>query len=43
MRDRMSQLGMSVDFRGGEQFRDLIAGEYQKYGMVTHEAGIEPE
>jgi tripartite-type tricarboxylate transporter receptor subunit TctC len=43
MRDRMSQLGMSVEFRGGDQFRDLIAEEYRKYGMVAHEAGIEPE
>jgi tripartite-type tricarboxylate transporter receptor subunit TctC len=43
MRDRMSQLGMSVDFRGSEQFRDLIVVEYRKYGMVAHQAGIEPE
>jgi tripartite-type tricarboxylate transporter receptor subunit TctC len=43
MRGRMSQLGMSVDFRGSEQFHDLIAAEYRKYGMVAHEAGIEPE
>jgi hypothetical protein len=39
----MSQLGMSVDFRDSAQFRDLIAGEYRKYGMVAHQSGIEPE
>ena len=43
VRARMSQLGMTVDFRDSAQFRDLIAGEYRKYGMVAHEAGIQPE
>jgi hypothetical protein len=33
---------MSPDFRDGEQFRDLIAGEYQKYGAVVRQAGIHP-
>jgi hypothetical protein len=27
---------MSVDFRGSEQFRNLIAAEYRKYGLVAH-------
>jgi tripartite-type tricarboxylate transporter receptor subunit TctC len=43
VRARMSTLGMSVNFRDGEQFRDLIAAEYQKYGVVVREAGIQPE
>jgi tripartite-type tricarboxylate transporter receptor subunit TctC len=43
VRARMSQLGMSVDFRDSAQFRELIAGEYRKYGMVAHQAGVEPE
>jgi tripartite-type tricarboxylate transporter receptor subunit TctC len=43
VRGRMRQLGMSVDFRGSEEFRDLIAAEYRKYGSVAHEAGIVPE
>jgi tripartite-type tricarboxylate transporter receptor subunit TctC len=43
VRSRTSQLGMSVDFRDSMQFRDLIAQEYRKYGMVAHQAGIEPE
>jgi tripartite-type tricarboxylate transporter receptor subunit TctC len=43
VRARMSTLGMSVDFRDSEQFRDLIAAEYQKYGVVVREAGIQPE
>ena len=41
-RARMSMLGMSVDFRDSEQFRDLIAREYQKYGVIVREAGIQP-
>ena len=41
-RARMSMLGMSVDFRDSEQFRDLIAREYQKYGAIVREAGIQP-
>jgi tripartite-type tricarboxylate transporter receptor subunit TctC len=43
VRLRMSTLGMSVDFRDSEQFRELIASEYQKYGAVVREAGIELE
>jgi tripartite-type tricarboxylate transporter receptor subunit TctC len=42
VRARMDMLGMSVDFRDGEQFRDLIAGEFQKYGAVVRQAGIHP-
>jgi tripartite-type tricarboxylate transporter receptor subunit TctC len=43
VRARMSALGMSVDFRDSEQFRELIARDYQKYGTVAHDAGIQPE
>jgi tripartite-type tricarboxylate transporter receptor subunit TctC len=43
VRTRMSTLGMSVDFRDSEQFRELIAREYQKYGAVVRKAGIQPE
>ena len=43
VRSRMSMLGMSVDFRDSEQFRELIAAEYQKYGAVVREAGIKLE
>jgi tripartite-type tricarboxylate transporter receptor subunit TctC len=39
---RMATLGMSVAFRNDEQFRDLIAQEYQKYGAVIRQAGIHP-
>jgi hypothetical protein len=41
--ERMSMLGMSVHFRNSEQFRDLITREYQKYGVIVHEAGIQPD
>jgi tripartite-type tricarboxylate transporter receptor subunit TctC len=43
VRSRMSTLGVSVDFRDSEQFRELIAAEYQKYGAVVREAGIKLE
>jgi tripartite-type tricarboxylate transporter receptor subunit TctC len=43
VRARMSTLGMAVDFRDSEQFRELIARENQKYGNVVHDAGIQPE
>jgi tripartite-type tricarboxylate transporter receptor subunit TctC len=39
---RMANLGMSIDFRGSNQFRDLIAREDKKYGAVIREAGIQP-
>jgi hypothetical protein len=39
----MSTLGMSVHFRNSDQFRDLIARECQKYGVIIHEAGIQPD
>jgi tripartite-type tricarboxylate transporter receptor subunit TctC len=42
VRARMAMLGMSVDFRNNEQFRDMIAGEFQKYGVVVRQAGIHP-
>lgn len=41
--ERMSTLGMSVHFRNSDQFRDLIAREYQKYGAIVHETGIQPD
>jgi tripartite-type tricarboxylate transporter receptor subunit TctC len=43
VRARMSGLGMAVDFRDGDQFRDFIRREYEKYGAVAHEAGIQAE
>jgi tripartite-type tricarboxylate transporter receptor subunit TctC len=42
VRARMATLGMSVDFRNDKQFRDMIAGEFQKYGVVVRQAGIHP-
>jgi tripartite-type tricarboxylate transporter receptor subunit TctC len=42
VRDRMEKLGMSVNFRGSEQFRELIAKESDKYRKVVSDAGITP-
>ena len=41
--ERMSELGMSVDFRDSNQFRELIARENEKYGVIVREAGIQPD
>jgi tripartite-type tricarboxylate transporter receptor subunit TctC len=43
VRERMSALGMSVDFHDSNQFRDLIARENEKYGVIVREAGIQPD
>ena len=43
VRTRMSELGMSVDFRDSNGFRDLIAKENAKYGVIMREAGIAPD
>jgi tripartite-type tricarboxylate transporter receptor subunit TctC len=42
VRARMTALGMSVDFRSSDQFRELISGEYKKYAVVVRDAGIQP-
>ena len=39
---RMSVLGLNIDFRSSEQFRELIVGDHQKYGAIIREAGIQP-
>ena len=41
VRARMSALGTSVDFRNSDQFREQITKEYQKYGTIVRDAGIE--
>jgi len=43
VRERMSALGMSVDYRDSDQFRKLIAMENEKYRAIVHEAGIHPD
>jgi tripartite-type tricarboxylate transporter receptor subunit TctC len=40
---RMSTLGLILDFRGSDQFRELIVADHQKYGGIIREAGIQPE
>jgi tripartite-type tricarboxylate transporter receptor subunit TctC len=37
---RMQALGMSVDYRNSEQFRDFIVKDHQKYGTIVREAGL---
>ena len=43
VRERMSALGMSVDFRDSSHFRELIAREYEKYSGIVRQAGIQPD
>ena len=40
---RMSALGLNFDFRNGDQFRELIVRDHQKYGAIIREAGIQPD
>ncbi len=40
---RMSTLGLNIDFRDSDQFRDLIVKDHQKYGAIIHKAGIQPD
>jgi tripartite-type tricarboxylate transporter receptor subunit TctC len=40
---RMSTLGFNLDFRTSDQFHELIIGDYQKFGAIIREAGIQPE
>jgi tripartite-type tricarboxylate transporter receptor subunit TctC len=42
MQKRMSALGYDLDYAGSERFRDLIAGDHERYGTVIREAGIAP-
>ena len=39
---RLRTLGLDVEFRNSEQFHDLIASEFMKYGTIAREAGIQP-
>jgi len=39
---RMSTLGLSIDFRDSDQFRELIINDHQKYETIVREAGIHP-
>jgi tripartite-type tricarboxylate transporter receptor subunit TctC len=42
VRKRLGALGLDVEFRNSEQFGDLIASDYAKYGTIAREAGIQP-
>jgi tripartite-type tricarboxylate transporter receptor subunit TctC len=37
---RLRALGLNVDFRDSEQFRDFIVKDHQKYGAIVREAGL---
>jgi tripartite-type tricarboxylate transporter receptor subunit TctC len=39
---RISTLGLNLEFRNNDQFRELIVRDHQKYGTVIREAGIQP-
>ena len=40
---RLSAVGLSVEVRGSDEFRELIVGDLQKYGNIIREAGIQPD
>src|SRR5262249_32184233 len=37
---RMAAVGLNLDFRNSDQFRELIVRDHQKYGTIIREAGI---
>jgi tripartite-type tricarboxylate transporter receptor subunit TctC len=39
---RMAAVGLHLDFRNSDQFRELIVSSHQKYGAIIREAGIQP-
>jgi len=39
----MSTLGLNVEFRDSNQFREIIITDHQKYGTIIREAGIQPD
>ena len=43
LQKRMSALGLNVEFRDSDQFREIIVTDHQKYGTIIREAGIEPD
>src|SRR5262245_45973650 len=40
---RMATVGLNLDFRNSDQFRELIIRDHQKYGTIIREAGIKPD
>jgi tripartite-type tricarboxylate transporter receptor subunit TctC len=38
---RMTALGMNVDFRDSDKFRDIIIRDHQKYGAIVRDAGLQ--
>jgi tripartite-type tricarboxylate transporter receptor subunit TctC len=40
---RMSTLGLNIDFRNSDRFRDLIVKDHEKYGAIIRTAGLQPD
>jgi tripartite-type tricarboxylate transporter receptor subunit TctC len=40
---RLSALGYDLGFVGSDAFRELIATDHKRYGVVIREAGITPD
>jgi tripartite-type tricarboxylate transporter receptor subunit TctC len=43
VQQRMSALGLNLDFRNSNQFREFIVRDHEKYGTIIREAGIHPD
>jgi tripartite-type tricarboxylate transporter receptor subunit TctC len=39
---RLATLGLNLEYRNSDQFRELIARDHQKYAAIIREAGIQP-
>jgi tripartite-type tricarboxylate transporter receptor subunit TctC len=42
VRKRITDVGQSLDFRPGSEFRDALAADHAKFGAIIRAAGIEP-
>jgi tripartite-type tricarboxylate transporter receptor subunit TctC len=39
---RMAAMGQNLDFRNGDEYRERLASDHQKFGAIIRAAGIEP-
>jgi tripartite-type tricarboxylate transporter receptor subunit TctC len=42
VRKRITDVGQSLDFRPGAEFRDALAADHEKFGAIIRAAGIQP-
>ena len=43
LQQRMSALGFNLDYLDSDQFRERIAMDHHRYGVIIRNAGIRPD